>query len=318
MLQFEWVGFSWVRDGLRAQANGHFFSWLKKYDDDVLVDTTRFVRGGLLPVQERDGTNNVTSEYTWGLNMGGGIGGLLNLKQAEQDYSYLYDGKGNVTSLLDSSESVVATYAYDTFGNLMSSTGGVDQPFRFSTKRYDESLGISYYGYRFYSPALRRWINRDPLGERGGINLYGFVQNNPVNFIDPSGLDTWSGAGVTGEVFMWIGGVAYTEGWVTNWETGQKCFIRTKAWRMGKGWGVGVVATSIWLLNGPESGYDIAGSSAGGGISGGLGLYGSPSGSGGLSSENNVVTITPGAGIGAGLFLYAEKAETTVLWCECP
>ncbi len=165
-----------------------FIAQIKKYDDDVLGNTTRFVRNGLLPIQERDGTNNVTRVYTWGLNMGGGIGGLLDLNQGGQDYSYLYDGKGNVTSLLDDTQSVVADYTYDTFGNLMSSTGGVDQPYRFSTKRYDESLGMSYYGYRFYSPALGRWINRDPLGEAGGINLYGFVQNNPVNFIDPDGL----------------------------------------------------------------------------------------------------------------------------------
>ncbi len=114
---------------------------------------------------------------------------LVSLNHGGQDYSYLYDGKGNVTSLLDDTQSVVADYTYDTFGNLMSSTGGVDQPYRFSTKRYDESLGMSYYGYRFYSPALGRWINRDPLGEAGGINLYGFVQNNPVNRIDPWGLN---------------------------------------------------------------------------------------------------------------------------------
>ena len=42
-------------------------------------------------------------------------------------------------------------------------------------------------GYRFYSPAIERWMNRDPLGEEGGVNLYGFVQNDPVNAIDPDG-----------------------------------------------------------------------------------------------------------------------------------
>ena len=59
---------------------------------------------------------------------------------------------------------------------------------QFSTKQYDEKTGLSYYGYRFYNPALRRWLTRDPIGERGGINLYGFVGNNPVNWIDPFGL----------------------------------------------------------------------------------------------------------------------------------
>jgi RHS repeat-associated protein len=64
----------------------------------------------------------------------------------------------------------------------------IDQPIQFSTKRYDADTGLSYYGYRFYSPAIGKWITRDPIGETGGLNLYGFVNNNPMNFIDPMGL----------------------------------------------------------------------------------------------------------------------------------
>jgi RHS repeat-associated protein len=164
-----------------------FLAEMKKYDNTALISDTRFVRDGLLALQERDASNNVTREYTWGIDMGGGIGGLLNLRQGGQEYSYLYDGKGNVTALIDSAQSVVATYTYDTFGNLMSKTGSLNQPFQFSTKPYDEKTGLSYYGYRFYSPAIGRWINRDPLGEEGGINLYGFVGGNPVTFKDPNG-----------------------------------------------------------------------------------------------------------------------------------
>jgi RHS repeat-associated protein len=135
-------------------------------------------------------SNNVTREYAWGLNMGGGIGGLLNVKQSGQNYSYLYDGKGNVSALIDSSETVAATYTYDAFGNLMVKTGSLDQPFQFSTKRFDSQTGLVYYGYRFYSPVQGRWITRDPLGEAGGMNLYGFVEGNPVNSVDPYGLLT--------------------------------------------------------------------------------------------------------------------------------
>jgi RHS repeat-associated protein len=139
-------------------------------------------------LQERDASNAVIREYTWGANRGGGIGGLLNLRAAGQDYNYLYDGKGNVSAVIDSAQTVVASYRYDTFGRLMVKSGTLEQPFQFSTKRYFADLGLNYYGYRFYAPAIGRWMRRDPLGVAGGINLYGFVQNNPVNWVDPMGL----------------------------------------------------------------------------------------------------------------------------------
>lgn len=165
-----------------------FLARIKRYENNTLVDDTSIIRDDFLPVQERDANNNTVREYAWGLNMGGGIGGLLNLKQSGQNYACLYDGKGNVTSVVDNSQAMVASYRHDAFGKLMSKTGALNQPFMFSTKRYDEGTGLSYYGYRFYAPAVGRWLTRDPIGEAGGINLYGFVSNDPVNAVDPLGL----------------------------------------------------------------------------------------------------------------------------------
>ncbi len=159
-----------------------------KKNDGTTASDTRYVRAGFLPVQERDGNNSVIREYTWGLNIGGGIGGLLNLKQDGQDYSYLYDGKGNVMALIDSDQQVVTSYRYDEFGKPIKKAGSLDQPYRFSTKQYDEPTGLSIYPFRFYNPAIGKWMTRDPLGEAGGINLYNFTSNNPVNIVDPLGL----------------------------------------------------------------------------------------------------------------------------------
>ena len=61
-------------------------------------------------------------------------------------------------------------------------------PYRFSTKYTDADTDLVYYGYRYYNPSVARWPNRDPIGERGGMNLYGFVNNTPVNRFDPFGL----------------------------------------------------------------------------------------------------------------------------------
>jgi RHS repeat-associated protein len=111
------------------------------------------------------------------------------MTQGGQHYYYLYDGKGNVTSIIDASQDVVAAYAYDAFGTLLSKTGSLDQPYQFSTKPYDDKTGLSYFGHRFYSPALGRWMTRDPMEEAVGLNLFGFVHNNPINYIDPTGYD---------------------------------------------------------------------------------------------------------------------------------
>jgi RHS repeat-associated protein len=63
-----------------------------------------------------------------------------------------------------------------------------ENPFRFSTKRTDNTTDFVLYEYRFYNPAMGRWLSRDPIGERGGENLYEFVRNRPNLMIDPKGL----------------------------------------------------------------------------------------------------------------------------------
>ncbi len=87
--------------------------------------------------------------------------------------------------------SIAAHYEYDPFGIELKSYGSKadDNPFRFSTKYFDTETGLGYWGYRYYFPELGRWISRDPIDEEGGLNLYGFVNNDPVNLWDILGLD---------------------------------------------------------------------------------------------------------------------------------
>ncbi|WP_217704993.1 RHS repeat protein [Victivallis sp. Marseille-Q1083] len=126
--------------------------------------------------------------YLWGedlsgnLQGAGGVGGLLAEKRGGQTYLPVYDGNGNIMSYLNAStKASVAEYIYDAFGRTISSSGAEADNFtyRFSTKPVDGN-GLYYYGYRYYDPQHGRWISRDPLEEEGGINLYGFVQNNGV------------------------------------------------------------------------------------------------------------------------------------------
>jgi RHS repeat-associated protein len=84
---------------------------------------------------------------------------------------------------------MVASYRYDAFGNTTSKSGTLADAnvYRFSSKEFHVISGMYYYGYRFYDPNLQRWINRDPIGEKGGLNLYGIVGNNPITKIDALG-----------------------------------------------------------------------------------------------------------------------------------
>ena len=91
-------------------------------------------------------------------------------------------GIGNVTKYIDENGNVVAAYEYDDFGKTIAQSGPMAEVFRhrFSSKFYDSETGLYYYGYRFYAPALMRWLNRDPIEEDGGLNLYGFCGNDAI------------------------------------------------------------------------------------------------------------------------------------------
>jgi RHS repeat-associated protein len=83
-----------------------------------------------------------------------------------------------------------ARYEYGPFGEAIrvSGAGAENNPFRFSTKYCDDETGFYYYGYRLYNPSTGRWLNRDPIGEKGGLNLYGFMRNDSVNAVEQLGL----------------------------------------------------------------------------------------------------------------------------------
>ncbi len=95
---------------------------------------------------------------------------------------YIVDGNKNVTGLQDESGNRVATYTYGPFGQLLSMDGGLaeENPLRFSSEYFDDETGLVYYNYRYYSPRMGRWINRDPIEEEGGVNLYANCQNNLI------------------------------------------------------------------------------------------------------------------------------------------
>ncbi|MEJ1974200.1 MAG: RHS repeat-associated core domain-containing protein [Lacunisphaera sp.] len=172
------------------------------------LSDTKFLYDGANLIAEFDAlsTLTLTRSFTWGLDLqgsltaSGGVGALLQIRDETQNKTLLptYDGNGNVAALLNADTGALeAAYEYDPFGNLLRKEGvyAADNPFRFSTKWQDDETGLIYYGERYYSSALGRFINRDPIEEAGGVNLYGFVGNNAVNSVDVLGMgdddDVW-------------------------------------------------------------------------------------------------------------------------------
>jgi len=198
----QWDGNNWV-----GQSTNHFI-----YDAWNLISELQSTANSLQ-----------TNFYIWGLDLSGslqgagGIGGLLSATfNATNTVHYFYDANGNVTDLVDANGTSVASYQYDPYGKVVSSSGAmaVNNVFRFSTKYWDDDLDMGYWGYRWYGhPEEGRWTCKDPLGEKAfillnkamistirmnnhrrpngelsSLNLYQTCHNDLLNRIDLNGL----------------------------------------------------------------------------------------------------------------------------------
>ena len=105
-------------------------------------------------------------------------------------YYLAYDQVGTLRIVTDGAGNVVKRIDYDTFGNILGDTNAsLAMPFGFAGGLHDRDTGLVRFGYRDYDPDTGRWTAKDPIGFAGGdTDLYGYVQNDPVNYIDPHGL----------------------------------------------------------------------------------------------------------------------------------
>jgi RHS repeat-associated protein len=192
-------------DGLMRRKVRKEFAWAGSAW--VQTNEVRYVYDGRLVIEERHYTPQgstlvalTTVTYTRGNDLSGsfegagGIGGLLarsEISNFKSPHSYYHpDGNGNVTALVNTNGFVVARYSYDPYGNLLGMSGPLAEAnlYRFSSKEHHQNSGLVYYLYRFYEPGLQRWINRDPIGEAGGLNLHVFAKNAPSITVDIWGL----------------------------------------------------------------------------------------------------------------------------------
>ncbi|HBF11828.1 MAG TPA: hypothetical protein DDW49_00310 [Deltaproteobacteria bacterium] len=127
---------------------------------------------------------NIQNYYVYGLGLAAKVAA-----DGSQIRYYHYDPLGSTVALSDPQGNVTDTYLYDEFGGLNRSTGNTPNPFQYVGRLgvQNDGTGLYHMRARYYDPVAGRFISRDPIGLVGGMNLYGYVENNPVSYVDPSG-----------------------------------------------------------------------------------------------------------------------------------
>jgi RHS repeat-associated protein len=106
-----------------------------------------------------------------------------------QNFYYHADGLTSITDITNQSGSVVQRYSYSSFGELESQLdSNFIQPYTFTAREFDSETELYHYRERQYDWRTGRFASEDPIAFEGGINFYAYAGNNPVNFVDPLGL----------------------------------------------------------------------------------------------------------------------------------
>ncbi len=135
---------------------------------------------------EFDQNNNLKTMYTFGP----GIDNPISMIREGVDSYYHADGLGSIVNLTNANGNSVTSYAYEAFGSIRNSQSQIpnlNNPFRFTAREWDAESGLYYYRARSYEPGIGRFVQVDPIGIVGGINYYIYVENDPVNYVDPEG-----------------------------------------------------------------------------------------------------------------------------------
>ncbi len=146
------------------------------------------------------------------------VGGMRLGAVTEQGVVYLHAGlEGSIQAASDASGTIVQHYQYSAFGLLnvfdaewtLLEPAEALSPWLYHGRLYEPETGLYWMRARHYSPELGRFLQPDPIGVAGGINLYAYANNNPLRWFDPWGLDPVSVEGAQGGISAGGGGLLY-------------------------------------------------------------------------------------------------------------
>ncbi|HEX6719181.1 MAG TPA: RHS repeat-associated core domain-containing protein [Pyrinomonadaceae bacterium] len=144
----------------------------------TIVEDKRFVWCALEICEERNSNGNgVTKRF---FNQG--------VVDGDNRYFFTKDHLGSIRVMTNAKGNLVARYEYDPYGRATKFGATADADFGYAGYYVHRPSGLNLTMYRAYDANFGRWLSRDPIEERGGLNLYGYVNNSPVNSSDPTGL----------------------------------------------------------------------------------------------------------------------------------
>jgi RHS repeat-associated protein len=157
-------------------------SFGRRRQKTVRTVTTQFLydRGNF--VQEQDGTGAVIANLVTGF----GLDGVYSRTRGTTTWSFLVDHLGSIIAETDAAGAIQTTYSYEPYGNTTQIGAASDNSQRYTAREQDVAE-LYYYRARYYAPALERFISEDPIGIDERINIYAYVDGDPLNFVDPSG-----------------------------------------------------------------------------------------------------------------------------------
>jgi RHS repeat-associated protein len=144
---------------------------------------TYFIYDGIMPVCELNEVGAVSAVNTFGAN------GLISRQTNAGSVFYAFDPQGSVSQRRDATGNLLTTSNFDAFGTATSTASSTD-PFGYGGQLgyvTDPETGLLLLGHRYYDAVSGRFLNRDPIGTAGGVNVYTYVVNNPTNLMDPIG-----------------------------------------------------------------------------------------------------------------------------------
>ena len=175
-----------AEDGLGAEIAIYYYDpFGRRLYKEVDGIRTYFVYSNEGLIGEYDETGAEIKTYGWVPDSQWSTDPLF-YKQQGQYYWYQNDHLGTPQKIIETNGRVVWSAVYDSFGNVQIQTAEIVNNLRFAGQYFDEETGLYYNLNRYYDPASGRYLRTDPFGE--GMNLYSYVFNNPLNYIDPLGL----------------------------------------------------------------------------------------------------------------------------------